>query len=46
MVSQLEEIKKIGKRIKKNFIFYKKILTNPCANFIWDYILVDNDKVY
>ena len=45
--SQLEEVKNIGKRIEKSVSAYfnKKGETDPTANFGWDYILVDNDKV-
>ena len=45
--SQLEEIKKIGKRIEVavSSFFIKKGEQDPTANFGWDYILVDNDKV-
>ena len=45
--SQLEEVKNIGKRIEKSVSAYfnKKGEIDPTANFGWDYILVDNDKV-
>ena len=45
--SQLEEIKQIGKRIEiaVSSFFIKKGEQDPTANFGWDYILVDNDKV-
>ena len=43
----LEEIKKIGNNmeIAIDKYFDKSSLPNPAANFQWDYILIDNDKV-
>tara|TARA_B100001121_G_C18549994_1_gene554930 strand:+ start:53 stop:886 length:834 start_codon:yes stop_codon:yes gene_type:complete len=45
--SKLEEIKNIGSRIEKSVSAYfnSKGEVDPTANFGWDYVLVDNDKV-
>ncbi len=45
--SQLNEIKNIGKRIESSVstFFNSQNKTDPTANFDWDYVLVDNDKV-
>ena len=45
--SQLNEIKKIGKKIEKSVttFFTKKGKKDPTSTFGWDYVLVDNDKV-
>ncbi len=45
--SQLSEIKEIGKKIENavSTFFLNKGEKDPTANFGWDYILVDNDKV-
>ena len=45
--SQLREIKEIGKKIENavSTFFLNKGEKDPTANFGWDYILVDNDKV-
>jgi predicted Zn-dependent protease len=45
--SQLREIKEIGKKIENavSAFFLKKGEKDPTANFGWDYVLVDNDKI-
>ena len=45
--SQLNEIKKIGKKIEfaVSAFFKSQGKDDPTRNFGWDYILVDNDKV-
>ena len=45
--NQLNEIKKIGKKIEKSVtaFFKKKGEKDPTSTFGWDYVLVDNDKV-
>ena len=45
--NQLNEIKKIGKRIEYSIgeYFYRSNLNDPTANFDWEYILIDNKKV-
>ncbi len=45
--SQLREIKEIGKKIESavSAFFLKKGEKDPTANFGWDYVLVDNDKI-
>jgi len=45
--SQYNEIVRVGKRIENavSAFFMKKSEQDPTANFGWDYILVDNDKV-
>ena len=46
-LNQLNEIKEIGRRIEEavSEYFYQNNLADPTANFIWEYILVDNKKV-
>ena len=46
-LNQLNEIKEIGHRIEEavSEYFYQNNLADPTANFIWEYILVDNKKV-
>ena len=43
----LNEIKEIGKKIELSIgaYFNKENLTNPTADFDWEYILIENDKV-
>jgi len=43
----LDEIKKIGNNIEIAIdkYFNRSNLSNPAANFEWEYILIDNDKV-
>jgi len=45
--NQLNEIKKIGKKIEKSVttFFKNKGEKDPTQSFGWDYVLVDNDKV-
>ena len=45
--SQLKEIREIGRKMENavSAFFLKKGEKDPTANFGWDYILVDNDKV-
>ena len=45
--SQLNEIKQIGKKMEKavTAFFEQNDKKDPTANFVWDYILVNNDKV-
>ena len=45
--SQLREIKEIGKKMENavSAFFLKKGENDPTANFGWDYVLVDNDKI-
>ena len=45
--SELNEIKEIGKKMEDSVsaFFFKQNKKDPTANFAWDYILVDNDKV-
>ena len=45
--SQLREIKEIGKKMENavSAFFLKKGKKDPTANFGWDYVLVDNDKI-
>ena len=45
--SQLNEIKQIGKKMEKavTAFFEQNDKKDPTANFAWDYILVNNDKV-
>ena len=44
---KLNEIKQIGKRIEDsiNEYFNQENIENPTANFDWDYILIDKNKV-
>ena len=44
---KLNEIKEIGSRIEESVSAYfeSKSIPDPTANFNWEYILVDNDKV-
>ena len=44
---QLEEIKEIGARIEDSVSAYfdSENLPDPTNNFMWEYILVDNDKI-
>jgi len=44
---QLEEIKEIGSRIEESVSAYFASINenDPTANFQWEYILVDNDKI-
>ena len=46
-LNQLNEIKEIGNQIEEavSEYFYQNNLADPTANFIWEYILVDNKKV-
>ena len=46
-LNQLNEIKEIGHQIEEavSEYFYQNNLADPTANFIWEYILVDNKKV-
>jgi len=45
--SQLDEIKEIGARIEESVSAYFSSvnLQDPTYNFMWEYILVDNDKI-
>ena len=45
--SQLNNIKKIGRKMENSVstFFTKQGKKDPTANFGWDYILVDNDKI-
>ena len=45
--SQLKEIIEIGKKMENavSTFFLKKGEKDPTANFGWDYVLVDNDKI-
>ena len=45
--SQLNEIKEIGKKIEYSVttFFKKEGKEDPTKNFVWDYVLVDNDKI-
>jgi predicted Zn-dependent protease len=45
--SQLREIIEIGKKMENavSAFFLKKGENDPTANFGWDYVLVDNDKI-
>jgi len=44
---QLKEVKEIGKKMENavSAFFLKKGEKDPTANFGWDYVLVDNDKI-
>ena len=44
---QLKEVKEIGKKMENavRTFFLKKGEKDPTANFGWDYVLVDNDKI-
>ena len=44
---KLAEIKTIGKRMEDSIseYFYKSNITDPTANFDWEYILIDKKKV-
>ena len=44
---KLNEIKEIGKKMENSIAQYfeKEKLSNPTANFDWEYILIDNKKV-
>ena len=44
---KLTEIKTIGKRMENSIseYFYKSNITDPTANFDWEYILIDKKKV-
>ena len=46
-ISQLNEIKEIGKKIEYSISEYFEIskIEDPTLNFDWEYILIDNDKV-
>ena len=46
-VKQLDEIKEIGSRIEESVsaYFYSINEPDPTANFHWEYILIDNNKV-
>ena len=43
----LNEIKEIGKKMENAISIYfdKSNIPDPTANFKWEYILIDNDKV-
>ena len=43
----LNEIKEIGKRMEDSIseYFFRANLNDPTANFDWEYILIDNDKI-
>ena len=44
--TQLNEIKKLGKKWKLLYAFFEKQgKDDPTKNFGWDYVLVDNDKI-
>ena len=45
--NQLNEIREVGKKMEKavSAFFEKENKDDPTANFGWDYILVDNDKI-
>ena len=47
MIRKLNEIKEIGKKIENSIseYFYQENLDDPTANFDWEYILIENDKV-
>ena len=44
---KINEIKEIGKRMENSIseYFYQAKLSDPTANFDWEYILIDNKKV-
>ena len=46
-LNQLNEIKEIGHRIEESVseYFYRNSLADPTANFMWEYILVENKKI-
>ena len=46
-IRSLNQIKDIGKRMEQSIstYFYKAGIDDPTANFDWEYILIDNDKV-
>jgi len=46
-LNQLNEIKEIGHRIEEavSEYFYRNNLADPTANFMWEYILVENKKI-
>ena len=46
-LNQLNEIKEIGHRIEESVseYFYRNNLRDPTANFMWEYILVENKKI-
>ena len=46
-LNQLNEIKEIGHRIEDavSEYFYGNNIVDPTANFMWEYILVDNKKI-
>jgi len=46
-LNQLNEIKEIGHRIEESVseYFYRNNLADPTANFMWEYILVENKKI-
>ena len=46
-ISKLNEIKEIGKRMEYSISDYfgKSDMSDPTANFDWEYILIDNNKV-
>lgn len=46
-LNQLNEIKEIGHRIEEavSEYFYRNNISDPTANFRWEYILVDNKKI-
>ena len=46
-LNQLNEIKEIGRRIEEavSEYFYRNNLADPTANFMWEYILVENKKI-
>ena len=46
-LNQLNKIKEIGHRIEEavSEYFYRNNIADPTANFMWEYILVDNKKI-
>ena len=46
-ITSLNKIKEIGKKMEYAIseYFYRENLKDPTANFDWEYILIDNDKV-
>ena len=43
----LSEIREIGKKMEDSIseYFYRSKLDDPTTNFVWEYILIDNDKI-
>ena len=46
-IKKLNEIKEIGKKMENAIgeYFYKENISDPTANFDWEYILIDNKKI-